>query len=121
MVDKEAKRIKLCDFGSCLSTDEVQITEYMVSRFYRAPEIMLGCDLDQAIDIWSAGVTLFELYTGKVMFYGRSNNEMLKLIMLSKGKIKSKLLKKAQYAERHFNLQNLNVFIAQEEDPINKG
>lgn len=67
----------------------------MVSRFYRAPEIMLGCEFDQAIDIWSAGVTLFELYTGKVMFYGRSNNEMLKLIMMTKGKIKSKMIKKA--------------------------
>jgi len=65
----------------------------MVSRFYRAPEIMLGCDFDMAIDIWSAGVTLFELYTGKVMFFGRTNNEMLKFIMITKGKIKSKMLK----------------------------
>ena len=93
MLDKDAKKIKLCDFGSCLSIGEVGITEYMVSRFYRAPEIMLGCKFDLAIDIWSAGVTLFELYTGKVMFYGRSNNEMLKLIMQSKGKIKTKILK----------------------------
>eukprot|EP00347_Sterkiella_histriomuscorum_P018165 403346545 len=121
MVDKDAKKIKLCDFGSCLRIEEAVITEYMVSRFYRAPEIMLGCEFDQAIDIWSAGVTLYELYTGKVMFYGRSNNEMLKLIMLSKGKIKTKMLKKAQNAERHFNMLNLNVFLSQEEDPLNKG
>ena len=45
------------------------------------------------VDIWSAAVSLYELYTGKVMFPGRSNNEMLKLIMLSKGKIKAKLQK----------------------------
>jgi serine/threonine-protein kinase PRP4 len=81
MVSKDTKKIKLCDFGSCLSVDEAHITEYMVSRFYRAPEIMLGCPFDTAIDVWSAGVSLFELYTGRVMFPGRSNNEMLKLIM----------------------------------------
>ena len=103
MVTKDTKRIKLCDFGSCLKLDEVGITEYMVSRFYRAPEIMLGCMFDQAIDIWSAGVALFELYSGRVMFPGRSNNEMLKLIMLTKGKIKTKLLKRSQFVNRYFN------------------
>lgn len=46
MVTKDTKKIKLCDFGSCLKTEEAQITEYMVSRFYRAPEIMLGCPFD---------------------------------------------------------------------------
>lgn len=81
MVTKDSQKIKLCDFGSCISVDEIGITEYMASRFYRAPEIMLGCKFNQAIDVWSAGVSLFELYTGKVMFPGRSNNEMLKLIM----------------------------------------
>lgn len=103
MVAKDTKKIKLCDFGSCITVEEASITEYMVSRFYRAPEIMLGLPFNQAIDIWSAGTSLFELYTGKVMFPGRSNNEMLKLIMQSKGKIKSKMIKKAEFADRHFN------------------
>jgi serine/threonine-protein kinase PRP4 len=52
---------------------------------------MLGCPFTTQVDIWSAAVTLYELYTGKVMFPGRSNNEMLKLIMHAKGKIKAKL------------------------------
>lgn len=121
MVTKDTRKIKLCDFGSCLSVDEAGITEYMVSRFYRAPEIMLGCMFDQAIDIWSAGVSLFELYTGRVMFPGRSNNEMLKLIMQTKGKIKAKMLKKSQFLDKYFNPQNTNIFMSLEEDPINKG
>jgi serine/threonine-protein kinase PRP4 len=91
MVTADKQRIKLCDFGSCLGLDEAAPTEYLVSRFYRAPEIMLGCPFEFGVDIWSAAVSLYELYTGKVMFPGRSNNEMLKLIMHSKGKIKAKM------------------------------
>jgi len=91
MVTADKQRIKLCDFGSCLGLDEAAPTEYLVSRFYRAPEIMLGCPFEFGVDIWSAAVSLYELYTGKVMFSGRSNNEMLKLIMHSKGKIKAKM------------------------------
>ena len=118
MVAKDTQRIKLCDFGSCLTLDEAAPTEYLVSRFYRAPEIMLGCQFSQAVDIWSAAVTLYELYTGKVMFPGRSNNEMLKLIMHTKGKIKAKIQRQASFAARHFHLTNPNIFLAQEEDPI---
>lgn len=46
MVSKDTQKIKLCDFGSCVSVDECGIIEYMASRFYRAPEIMLGCKFD---------------------------------------------------------------------------
>ena len=81
MVTKDTQKIKLCDFGSCLGINEALPTEYLVSRFYRAPEIMIGCNFETPVDVWSAAVSLFELYTGKVMFPGRSNNEMLKLIM----------------------------------------
>ncbi len=121
MVSKDTQRIKLCDFGSCLTIDEAAPTEYLVSRFYRAPEIMLGCQFTQSVDIWSAAVSLFELYTGKVMFPGRSNNEMLKLIMHTKGKIKAKIQKQASFTARHFHSSNPNIFLAQEEDPLNKG
>ncbi len=49
-------------------------TEHLVSPFYRAPEIILGFHpLDGAVDVWSAGVTLFELYVGKFMFPGTTN------------------------------------------------
>lgn len=47
-------------------------------RFYRAPEIILGLKYDFAVDLWSAGCTIYELYTGKIMFPGHTNNEMLR-------------------------------------------
>jgi serine/threonine-protein kinase PRP4 len=45
---------------------------------------------DRAIDLWAVGVSLYELFTGHVMFPGRSNNEMLKLMMAVKGKFSNK-------------------------------
>ena len=84
MVSVNTRKIKLCDFGSCLTPEEIlqTSTEHLVSPFYRAPEIILGCvPFETAVDIWSAGVTLFEIFTGRFMFPGRSNNHLLKLIM----------------------------------------
>lgn len=37
---------------------------YIQSRFYRSPEVILGLPYDVAIDMWSLGCILAELYTG---------------------------------------------------------
>jgi serine/threonine-protein kinase PRP4 len=79
------------------------ITSELVSRFYRAPEIILGCSYDTKIDIWSLGCTLYELYTGKILFSGKNNNEMIKLIMQVKGKIPPKIIKRGQFSNNYFN------------------
>ncbi|KAI9630348.1 hypothetical protein KEM48_014074 [Puccinia striiformis f. sp. tritici PST-130] len=54
---------------------ENEITPYLVSRFYRAPEIILGLPYDCSIDIWSIGCTLYELYTGKIFISRRLNSQ----------------------------------------------
>lgn len=79
---------------------------------------MLGLSYDYGIDLWSVGVSLFELYTGKIMFPGKSNNEMLKLFMDLRGKIANKLIKKAALKEKHFDT-DFN-FIYREQDKITK-
>lgn len=94
--------LKICDLGSASDASENEITPYLVSRFYRAPEIILGIPYDFAIDVWSVGCTLYELYTGKILFTGRTNNQMLRSIMECRGKFPPKLLKRAQFAHLHF-------------------
>ncbi|KAJ1847675.1 U4/U6 small nuclear ribonucleoprotein prp4 [Coemansia sp. RSA 2703] len=101
-VSDQCNNVKLGDLGSACDVAECEITAYLVSRYYRAPEIILGMPYDQAIDMWSLGVTLFELYTGHIMFPGRNNNHMLRLMMETRGPFSNRMLRKGQMWQQHF-------------------
>ncbi|VDM04813.1 unnamed protein product [Schistocephalus solidus] len=55
--------VKVIDFGSSCHVGQSLYT-YIQSRFYRAPEVILGMEYDTAIDIWSFGCITMELLTG---------------------------------------------------------
>ncbi|KAI9007267.1 kinase-like domain-containing protein [Gaertneriomyces semiglobifer] len=103
LVTESKNTLKLCDLGSASDASENDITPYLVSRFYRAPEIILGLPYDSALDVWSVACTLYELYTGKILFPGRSNNQMLKLMMDLKGKFPNKVVRRGQFVDQHFD------------------
>uniref|UniRef100_A0A1A8QN79 dual-specificity kinase n=1 Tax=Nothobranchius rachovii TaxID=451742 RepID=A0A1A8QN79_9TELE len=72
--------IKVVDFGSsCYETQRVYT--YIQSRFYRSPEVILGHPYSMAIDMWSLGCILAELYTGYPLFPGESEVEQIACIM----------------------------------------
>ncbi|KAK7574256.1 hypothetical protein V9T40_011447 [Parthenolecanium corni] len=103
LVSESKLVLKLCDFGSASHVADNEITPYLVSRFYRAPEVILGIPYDFGIDMWSAGCTIYELYTGKIMFAGKTNNQMLKYFMDLKGKFPNKVIRKGAFKENHFD------------------
>ncbi|KAK1962086.1 kinase-like protein [Colletotrichum sublineola] len=119
LVNESRNVLKICDLGTGIDKSDAatahnEITPYLVSRFYRAPEIILGMPYDYAIDMWSIGCTLYELYTGKILFAGDSNNQMLKAIMEIRGKITPKLYKRGQLSAMHFD--EMGNFISMERD-----
>lgn len=116
LVNENKLMLKLCDFGAAGHVSDNEITPYLVSRFYRSPEIILGVPYDHGIDMWSTACTIYELSTGKIMFSGKSNNEMLKYFMDLKGKIPNKIIKKGYFKEQHFDA-NCN-FLYHELDKI---
>ncbi|KAL9896988.1 pre-mRNA processing factor 4 kinase isoform 1-T5 [Glossina fuscipes fuscipes] len=116
LVNESNLILKLCDFGSASTINDNEITPYLISRFYRAPEIILGIPYDYGIDMWSAGCTIYELYTGKILFSGKSNNQMLKFFMDLKGKIPNRIVRKGQFRDQHFD-QSCN-FLYHEIDKV---
>jgi dual specificity tyrosine-phosphorylation-regulated kinase 2/3/4 len=83
--------IKLADFGSsCLETEK--IFSYIQSRFYRAPEVILGFNYGCGIDMWSFGCILAELANGKPLFPAGCERELLQMIMQVKGLVPNELL-----------------------------
>jgi len=72
--------IKVIDFGSSCFENE-KIYTYIQSRFYRSPEVILGMNYHMAIDMWSLGCILAELYTGFPIFPGENEQEQLSCIM----------------------------------------
>lgn len=54
---------------------------YIQSRFYRSPEVILGLSYHTAIDMWSLGCIIAELYTGTPLFPGENEQDQLGCIM----------------------------------------
>uniref|UniRef100_A0A7S0YYC0 Mitogen-activated protein kinase n=1 Tax=Polytomella parva TaxID=51329 RepID=A0A7S0YYC0_9CHLO len=75
--------LKICDFGLARTGSEhVFMTEYVVTRWYRAPELLLSNEhYTAAIDMWSIGCILAELLGRKPLFPGKDYLDQLKLII----------------------------------------
>ena len=111
LVSHDFSKVVLCDFGSAIDGDESveMITPYLVSRFYRAPEVILGLIPSYAIDLWSLAVTVAELFLGKVLFKGMNNNDMLNEMMLHMGPISNRLIRQHLVQTKKFPLLGLKV------------
>lgn len=73
--------LKILDFGLARPT-ETEMTGYVATRWYRAPEIMLNwMHYNQTVDIWSVGCIMAELLTGRTLFPGTDHIHQLNLVM----------------------------------------
>ncbi|XP_063579228.1 mitogen-activated protein kinase 11 isoform X4 [Pongo abelii] len=73
--------LRILDFGLARQADE-EMTGYVATRWYRAPEIMLNwMHYNQTVDIWSVGCIMAELLQGKALFPGSDYIDQLKRIM----------------------------------------
>lgn len=101
--DDRSDIIKLIDLGSSCFLHNTLYT-YIQSRFYRAPEVIIGMKYTNKIDSWSLGCMVGELYLGLPLLPGNSEYDQLKRIidlfgmpdnqMISEGRFKNKFFKK---------------------------
>jgi mitogen-activated protein kinase 15 len=82
--------VKLCDFGLARALDAGappdDLTEYIATRWYRAPECLLGAARYGApVDMWAAGCILAEVVTGRPLFPGASTMDELERVVAVTG------------------------------------
>ncbi|KAG8631908.1 hypothetical protein KVT40_001048 [Elsinoe batatas] len=117
----ESPIIKIIDFGSACDERQTVYT-YIQSRFYRSPEVLLGLPYSAAIDMWSLGCIVVELFLGLPLFPGSSEynqvsriTEMLGLPptwMLEVGKQSGEFFEKAhdEFGRRSYRLKSMEQY-----------
>uniref|UniRef100_A0A7N8X4R2 mitogen-activated protein kinase n=1 Tax=Mastacembelus armatus TaxID=205130 RepID=A0A7N8X4R2_9TELE len=113
--------LRILDFGLARQTDD-EMTGYVATRWYRAPEIMLNwMHYNQNVDIWSVGCIMGELLKGKVLFPGTDYIDQLKRIMEVVGTPTPELLKKicSEHAQKY--IQSLPFMPPQDLEKIFRG
>merc|ERR1719386_628092 len=78
--------LKICDFGLArgfaAGEDDTNLTDYVVTRWYRAPEVvLLASEYTKSIDVWAVGCILCELVQRKPIFAGKDHLDQIKKII----------------------------------------
>lgn len=100
---------QVIDFGSASIFSEVRYVKepYIQSRFYRAPEILLGLPFCEKVDVWSLGCVMAELHLGWPLYPGNNEYDQVRYICETQGLPKPHLLHAARKAH-HFFKRNLH-------------
>ncbi|CCH46600.1 hypothetical protein BN7_6194 [Wickerhamomyces ciferrii] len=105
LISTNSLDLKIIDFGTSCSIGDVSYP-YIQSRFYRSPEIVLGCRYNEKIDIWSFAVMIWELYMGNPMFPAKDELDLLNLIIKTMGSPDSRLILRYRYELNKFGSVN---------------
>ncbi|KAF7666340.1 hypothetical protein LDENG_00111000 [Lucifuga dentata] len=96
-------KVKLIDFGLALAMSEVKLGIKCVQPLaFRAPEVLLGLPITEAIDMWSLGMLLIRLFTGHHMFRGKDEYDMIKCIVDLLGQPEDDLLNAGLFTKKYF-------------------
>ncbi|WWC71928.1 uncharacterized protein I206_105887 [Kwoniella pini CBS 10737] len=98
----QSPQIKIIDFGSACHEMQTVYT-YIQSRFYRSPEVLLGLPYSAAIDMWSLGCIVVELFLGLPLFPGTSEYNQLSRIVDMLGTPPNHLLEVGKQTHEFFN------------------
>jgi dual specificity protein kinase YAK1 len=117
----ESPIIKIIDFGSACDERQTVYT-YIQSRFYRSPEVLLGLPYSSAIDMWSLGCIVVELFLGLPLFPGSSEyNQVSRIVemlgnppnwMIEMGKQAGDFFEKRQdeFGRRTYHLKSMEQY-----------
>ncbi|XP_047246987.1 homeodomain-interacting protein kinase 3a isoform X2 [Girardinichthys multiradiatus] len=99
---RQPYRVKVIDFGSASHVSKAVCSTYLQSRYYRAPEIILGLPFCEAIDMWSLGCVIAELFLGWPLYPGALEYDQIRYISQTQGLPAEQLLNKGTKTSRFF-------------------
>ncbi|XP_067227556.1 homeodomain-interacting protein kinase 1 isoform X3 [Chanodichthys erythropterus] len=100
---RQPYRVKVIDFGSASHVSKAVCSTYLQSRYYRAPEIILGLPFCEAIDMWSLGCVIAELFLGWPLYPGASEYDQIRYISQTQGLPAEYLLSAGTKTSRFFH------------------
>ncbi|XP_055365952.1 homeodomain-interacting protein kinase 3-like isoform X2 [Betta splendens] len=103
---RQPYRVKVIDFGSASHVSKAVCSTYLQSRYYRAPEIILGLPFCEAIDMWSLGCVIAELFLGWPLYPGALEYDQIRYISQTQGLPSEQLLNKGTKTSRFFSKQS---------------
>ena len=99
---RQPYRVKVIDFGSASHVSKAICNTYLQSRYYRAPEIILGLPFCEAIDMWSLGCVVAELFLGWPLYPGSSEYDQIRYISQTQGLPSERMLNSATKTTKFF-------------------
>ena len=99
---RQPYRVKVIDFGSASHVSKAVCNTYLQSRYYRAPEIILGLPFCEAIDMWSLGCVVAELFLGWPLYPGSSEYDQIRYISQTQGLPAEHMLNNASKTAKFF-------------------
>lgn len=75
---RNSEQVEIIDFNSACEVSR-KVSDYVQSRPYRAPEIVIDLEYSNKIDMWSIGCIVLEMITGKQIFPCETENELFKM------------------------------------------
>lgn len=91
LINPKKKELKICDFGFARVLNNKAgaggLTDYVATRWYRAPELLLSNNYGKEVDIWAAGCIMGEITDGEALFPGESEIDQLFCIQKILGKL----------------------------------
>ncbi|KAI8885999.1 kinase-like protein [Backusella circina FSU 941] len=102
LINEKSHTLKVIDFGSACHEANRMYT-YIQSRFYRSPEVLLGLRYTSAIDMWSFGCIVAELFLGIPIFPGISEYNQISKIVEMLGLPPKDMLSKGRNTVLYFN------------------
>ncbi|XP_026221394.1 homeodomain-interacting protein kinase 3-like isoform X2 [Anabas testudineus] len=103
---RQPYRVKVIDFGSASHVSKAVCSTYLQSRYYRAPEIILGLPFCEAIDMWSLGCVIAELFLGWPLYPGALEYDQIRYISQTQGLPSEQLLNKGTKTSRFFSKES---------------